>query len=257
LPFAQTFSDYQNTLTPLSRLNGFLPQEPHEFQYYGWDSYKTRGCECDPQYGDVDCSKRMCQFGNDIMDQRDDLTTPVKYQTQMLTFMADAPSSQFNLDDRTFALTFKSKLNETFTTMPINYYSYSGGIGGTDGLHSFVLAVQEALEKLPNRVIDKVEVHGAVDSANFVHLNVTFVGENVQGPQNLLTVRSYLCGDGCTPKLSGLELKVTHQNITEIIESDYNSYECGRRGKCDYNTGLCSCFAGYSGLSCSTIACLV
>jgi hypothetical protein len=112
LPFGAVPADYPTS--------SFYPQEPHEFTYYNWDNYKTRGCVCDPEYGDVDCSKRLCQYGNDIMDQRPDLLTPVKYQTQKLMFVAD--TSQAANADKTFALTFKSKLNETFTTNPIKFY---------------------------------------------------------------------------------------------------------------------------------------
>jgi len=118
--------------------------------------------------------------------------------------------------------------------------------------------VESALEELPNRVIDNVDVHAYSNAySQQLFLNISFVGEYVQGPQHLLTVEDISCRDGCTPQLTGLELKVSTQNITEVEEADFNSYECGRRGKCDYTTGLCSCFAGYTGLSCSTIACLV
>ncbi len=259
LPFAQVPADYTNLA--IKKGGNFLAQDAQTYHYYGWDNYKTRGCECDPEYGDVDCSKRLCQFGTDIMDQRDDLLSPQKYQVQKLVFQADNGDS-FSNTDKTFALTFKSKLNETFTTLPINFYSPTGGLNtangfSSDGLHEFVLDIQNGLERLPNRVIDKVEVHAAVDASSQIHVNITFVGDNVQGPQNLVTVRSYLCGDGCSPKLSGLELQVSTQNITELLLSDFNSYECGRRGKCDYTTGVCQCFAGYTGLSCSTVACLV
>jgi len=116
--------------------------------------------------------------------------------------------------------------------------------------------VESALEELPNRVIDNVDVHSSVFQSR-LFLHISFVGEYVQGPQNLLTVLDISCRDGCTPQLTGLELQVATQNITEVLEADFNSYECGRRGKCDYTTGLCSCFAGYTGLSCSTISCLV
>jgi len=111
--------------------------------------------------------------------------------------------------------------------------------------------------QLPNRVIDRVEVHGKMMTATQAQLNITFVGDNVQGPQHLITVKSYQCGDGCTPQLTGLELFPGTNNVTEVMLSDFNSFECGRRGKCDYSTGLCTCFAGYTGLSCNVITSLV
>jgi len=227
-----------------------LIEDPETFTYYQWDGSKTRGCFCDPEYGDVDCSKRMCQYGTDVMDQRQDMLVAGKYQVQKITFVPDA-ATNINAH-QTFALTFTSRLNETFTTLPIVYYDVAVDF------HAFVLQVQRALEGLPNKVIDKVEVQGALNSGtNAVTLNITFVGDNVQGPQHLISVRDILCGDGCSPKLSGLMLHPSTNNVTEMQLSDYNSYECGRRGKCDYTSGLCTCFAGYTGLSCNVITSLV
>ena len=100
---------------------------------------------------------------------------------------------------------------------------------------------------------------------NAMYLNITFTGENVQGPQNLITVKHIKCDDGCTPKLTGIDLWSNTMNVTDISGggtptdtiTDYNSYECGRRGKCDYSSGICECFSGYTGLSCGTITSLV
>jgi len=196
----------------------------------------------------------MCPYATDIMDQRPDMLVTGKYQVQQIYFEADA-QSYGNLAEQTFALTFKSKLNETFTTIPIVFKAASLGF------HDFVLDIQTALESLPNRVIDKVEVQASKSAGNgllnVVVVNISFVGDFVQGPQNLLTVESYLCGDGCTPKITGLQLAPKTQNVTEYQISDYNSFECGRRGKCDYSTGICSCFAGYTGVSCNVITSLV
>jgi hypothetical protein len=287
----------------------FLSQDAHTFTYRGWDRHKTRGCICDPEYGDVDCSKRMCPYGTDIMDQRNNLNKRGQYEVQTIIFEARGSTGVDtglvgDLNQKTFALTFKSQLNETFTTNPIVFNVATG-----DDLHDFVLDVEQALESLPNRVIDDVKVNaailttGATPSISAVRLNITFSGEHVQGPQNLLTVRAYKCGDGCTPKLTGLELEPNRQFVSvgfvdrwggnvglatggyypslkatlespgnagayssEFIDankniglamSDYNSYECGRRGKCDYSTGICGCFAGYTGIACGTVTALV
>jgi hypothetical protein len=265
MPFQQTPMQYDD--------GSFLAQKAHTFasSYVKWDADKTRGCVCDPEYGDVDCSKRMCMYGNDIMDQRDNLNNARSYHTQHILFVADSATFADQLEGKTFALTFTSKLNETFTTMPIVMKPNTNP--ANEDFRDFMKDVEFALESLPNNVIDDVHVAGALyqttdgnegfvvghqtDSTNSVYLNITFTGENVQGPQNLLTVKHILCEDGCTPKLTGLELHATTEKVFELSLADYNSFECGRRGKCDYSTGICECFSGYTGLSCGTITSLV
>jgi len=205
------------------------------------------------------------------MDVRNNLLVTGKYQVQQIEFIADGTATSTiygnSLQGQTFALTFKSRLNETFTTIPIVFDN------SAVGFHDFITDIQLALESLPNGVIDKVVVQGGSASTKWsgfetaagvgslgtpsTFVNISFVGDNVQGPQHLLTVKSIVCGDGCTPKLSGLELAPKQQNVTELQLSDFNSYECGRRGKCDYTSGLCSCFAGYTGANCNTITALV
>jgi len=282
--------------------------------YYSWDAGKTRGCVCDATYGDVDCSKRLCPYGTDVLDVRMDLNAAAKYQVQELVFVANDQNwedstgastgiSQFSagiyspgMKSQTFALTFRSRLNETFTTIPIVFDPVD--------LNDFVHDIQVALLSLPNRVIDGitvaagrylstaltydtnsyptgqgVNVASVSDTAaldgnpftyattghsvtrNEIRVNITFTGPAVQGPQHLIEIQSYECQSGCTPKLTGLQLQTRanhlQSNVTEIGLSDFNSYECGRRGKCDYSTGLCACFLGYTGDNCNTLSTLV
>jgi len=258
----------------------FFNTEPwNTFPYYQWDKFKSTACVCDPEWGDFDCSKRMCPYGTDAMDHRNDLTRPSRYQIQSIELFANSPVSDYTTattawgttgtaaskgasslidtsltaasSPRTFALTFKSKLNETFTTQPIVM------VAQHTHFHEFILSVKNALQALPNKVIDKVDVAGDTNGIDLVHLNITFSGDNVQGPQYLLAVQSASCGAGCTPLVSGLELRNQWETILEVQNSDFNSFECGRRGKCDYTSGLCQCFEGYTGIACNTITALV
>ena len=96
-----------------------------------------------------------------------------------------------------------------------------------------------------------------------MQIEVEFNGAGVQGTQNLLMVEMNECGDGCMPKVNGLNLVSAGfgANVTSFVSekmtADYNAYECGRRGKCDYDTGLCECFHGYGGETCGVQIALV
>ena len=269
MSFGATWTDYS--------IQGFHT-DPKTFEFSSWDAGKTRGCVCDATYGDIDCSKRMCPYGNDILDVRDDLTTGIKYQVQDLIFVANENRTAYAatpadnvrpIHGETFALTFTSVLNETFTTIPIVF--------DTEDTEDMKVDIQLALLSLPNRVIDGVSVtvtKGSTDMirdddaniadlvvTDMVTVSVTFTGPSVQGPQHFLEVHDYECSSGCTPKITGLSLNYKYDyfnsNITETTLADWNSYECGRRGKCDYETGLCQCFSGYFGDNCNTLTTLV
>jgi len=341
LTYGATWNDYTDMTSSTSQNVGsvsLFSDFAKTFPYTLWDKTKSRRCTCDATYGDLDCSKRLCPYGTDVLDTKDDTfygLSEQKYQEQTI-LLASLSSSISDLASKSFALTFKSRLNETFTTIPIVIDLSIPG--------NFANDIKLALMTLPNGVIDGVSVvvdnnegansasinqindlyntglsaggsnpkdtvyftqdgtargndgswsasnpnHikmsgqnrplinvGSVSSASNNHRRLTlkaaaayltikirFTGSAVQGPQHLLIVEDYLCGDGCTPKLTGLPLETRQtQNIwstiVEVTQSDYNSFECGRRGKCDYTTGLCQCFAGYIGDNCNTLTTLV
>jgi len=237
------------------------------------------GCECDPLWTDADCSRRMCPKGTDILHERTNTGDTLEFQEQTIAFNmptntgpdegGEVWDALSDLAGTSFAITFKTTLNETFTTYPIIFTS-GRAIADIAG------DIELALEALPNGVIDDVEVTGSVatvaisetegaglpfsgDQYLQISFVVTFQGATVQGPQNLLSIVDYTCGTGCTPKLVGIPLrdKFPLSYVKETMAADYNNYECGRRGKCDYESGLCTCFDGYTGESCAVQTALI
>lgn len=245
-----------------------------------WDFHKAMACSCDPGYIDVDCSRRMCPKANDVMDERLNIADEMKYQIQNITLYAAGRAGSGNNSEinefqgKSFALTFTSTLNESFTTVPLNISADASVTTVENTLASHITA---ALKGLPNKVITNVNVNTTLGYQTieltkkdiaFLNIEVEFVGASVMGPQNLLTVEAEKCWDGCTPKITGLDLLSTISGggqdlgqdlsfVTEKQAADYNNYECGRRGKCDYDKGLCECFEGFTGEACSIQTALV
>jgi hypothetical protein len=224
------------------------------FEYSAYDINHLRGCYCDAEYIGADCSQRMCPFSNDVMDRNDNQLRDVNINVQRIKITHEGDIDLVN--GKTFALRFRSRLNETYTTIPI---VFNPSDPGTMATH-----IKSALLTLPRQVVSDIQVHaddnyvaGSSTPDTFV-ANVTFIGEGNQGFQHLMEFENVPCADGCTPMLSGLDLYPTTStiaasftaNITEIVGGDLNSYECGRRGKCDYETGICECFSGFTGEFC-------
>jgi len=174
-------------------------------------------------------------------------------QVQTIT-LYDKSSTNANFASQSFAIQFTSKLNVVAVTQPIMWSTVDSTLASY---------IESALERLPNQLIDDVSV--SVDSSNDslgVKISVTFVGLAVQGKQHPLEILVQPCGDGCTPKITGLtNLQTTsdiHKSFVAITNDEsFPDYVCGRRGKCDQYSGLCDCFEGFTGETCNVLTSLV
>lgn len=228
-----------------------------------WDVDRARACVCDGGWTGISCMERMCPMGNDIMDvipTFDETATSGMAgfgnevaQVQKIT-LYDVNNDNSNFASKSFALQFTSKLNETYATQPIAWSTTPGTLEGY---------VEEALENLPNKVIDDVgvTVDFATDTTAAI-IEVTFKGSSVHGKQHKLEVLADKCEEACTPRITGLDnLRTTDtlilSNVQIATAGSFNSYECGRRGKCDFQTGICQCFEGFTGDTCSILTALV
>ena len=210
-----------------SLVNYGFKSDAKTFDYRNWDVKKARGCVCDATYGDIDCSKKMCPYGTDVLDFRLNSVYDANYQIQKIKF--NSLSTIDKLATRTFALQFVSKLNETFSTIPIVFPDVTGATAEADDLAK---DIELALLQLPNRVIDGVSVSylnqaGSKAAAVNTHVSfnvlITFTGASVQGPQHPLVVLADECQRGCTPKIDGLNLE-TRVTVSATSATTQGSY---------------------------------
>lgn len=215
-------------------------------EYVAWDAFKVYGCLCDGDFNNV---KRR-------VDEVQEVKTDATGGDFTLTFDTSDCDHCF--------------IQDTDTTPAIDHDASAED-------------VETALEALVN--IDDVTVTFSEDGADSIW-TITFVGDRVQGNVPLLVLddtgltgggahgvtliqdgQSPLCwlqpstcggsGFGYTGSdCSLLKCKIGYDPMDGWVEetnSGRETYECSRRGRCDYATGLCKCFDGYSGDDCSTI----
>jgi len=276
--------EFGNVLPPTQKRGVSLSKRTTMFEPQlsrSWEYHKVRACMCDPQWTDHDCSRRMCPRSNDVMDHREDLTDQPLLQKQEMHLIAGGPfgsglnASMLEFFDGTFSLIFVSLLNETYYTRPLRLdrTSFDGVWAGSweKVAESIAMDIEDALLELPNKVIDQISVEVSFNSTSFslglyreMIIKFTMTGETLVGRQNLFAIDTEEClYPGCAPKLEGLNLISFEgsgapsflENISSWVDetqvTDFNSYECGRRGQCDYKTGLCECFEGFTGPACT------
>ena len=147
----------------------------------------------------------MYSSGTNVIDANDHSTESNAFHVQELTFIADDLSTSDPRHRRShaspyvavkmFALKFTSRMNETFTTMPI--------VMNPLNLPKLSNDIMLALLQLPNRVIDGVQVYsnqsaqpiGQITPSgrvyhSIVNSYVTFTGPSVKGVQHMLSIQS-------------------------------------------------------------------
>jgi len=228
----------------------------HDLTYL-WDMDKTMGCKCDPLWTDVDCSRRMCPRSNYAL--YNNFNTDPEVQTITI--------SNYTAQHSQFALTFRSRLNEEFTTTMLDAstladnYNTGGSINATKDL------VENALEKLPNFVLKDVAVSidymvdqntadGVYDT---LHIYVTFAGDQTTGDQYQLECITRECTAGCYPVITtGIGEPVdTSCTVSQNFTASSSNIECSGRGTCNYENGICECYEGYTDEACGTQTALV
>ena len=125
------------------------------FTYGLWDAEKSMACSCDPGYGGIACSERVCPFGDDPLTKA--RTSPEKDQADEIQYI-DLYSDVGPFSGKIF-LKYTDYYGKQWHTDKIGVAVIPSGISNPDySATDMQTATKAALENLPNNVIGNVDV---------------------------------------------------------------------------------------------------
>jgi hypothetical protein len=179
-----------------------------------------------------------------------------------------------------FALTFRSTVNEEFTTKALNAYNLTeevlesalgslpnkavgwASVSVFRNLSKFNATAYDQRWSLPTKLYDRefpfnpLEKNYTWYDTDLVIL-ITFASAATSGDQYALECNTQYCGAGCQPVMTqALGLR---KGSECVVVNDYEpaiavNWECSGRGECDHTSGVCSCFQGYTDEYCSSLS---
>lgn len=230
--------------------------------YYGWEMEKYYKCKCDKGWTGVDCSERECPKGADPFE------TPAKnYYTYYIKRNVD---HRFVLDDFD---------GVTYQTVPIVKREKACDASISSGqIADFKTEIERALRGMPPFSQATVSVEcgtyplgttAPTDPTNddrFYNYKVTITLDYIDSAllrTAKLSIETRGYETGSLPAYDWSVAEEYKQN-DQTSNRDYPflllnmgyediTYECSRKGLCNYETGECQCFGGYYGVACENI----
>lgn len=230
--------------------------------YYGWEMEKYYKCKCDKGWTGVDCSERECPKGTDPYE------SPSK--NYYIYYMKVNVQHRFILQDFD---------GVTYETVPILHRTDACDSKVSSGqLADFRTEIERALRGMTPFAQASVSVECGVyplkytgdgnTPANYgegyykVTVTLDYIDSALLRTAKLMIETRGMNGNAEIYKWSvATEYKYDTQatpksdypNLVLYMGYEDITYECSRKGICNYSSGECSCFGGYYGVACENI----
>lgn len=205
-----------------------------------WDKYKQHKCVCDRGWEGLTCSKKICPRGDYVMTILPNFEEELSgCDVQEIVF------ENFTVGEM-FTLSFENFERDSKKTHPIEFSGNASGMAR---------AIKLALQALPNEILPSVTVLAGNLSNSDVRVRVVFSDPHNSGLQNLLECNTVAPSGFCSAGMQPMMLPGTGksgclvQHLLAVDELNEN-IECGGRGHCDRNKGICMCNVGTYGEAC-------
>lgn len=250
-----------------------------------WDYDKIVGCNCDFGYNGDACQNEMCSRGDDPLSPT---TTKEKYTITLQNDATLADSTSATVSPSPFKNANHGGIaSESGGVVPGGFeFEYYGrkvniafiagdtSVAATNAANAATLSMRlkqamESLDTIKQVTIedlsyDVVGDQSAYDRGMTFTLTIDKLGSKlfrVDGngggmyfkPDGRLNMRCLTGGDGTALSTAC----VTAETVTVVKKGLYEHKECSGRGICDYTSGTCKCFSGFTSDACDVQSALV
>jgi hypothetical protein len=259
------------------------------FTYNHWDSDKSQMCVCDSGFTGHDCSMRSCPLGRDPLvaassicgnepcraevqalyiklkvaaaSNPDPLTIRFGYQDKYGVNPARTLfSNPLTLDAGQTAFAYREQISRAFNTFPNNILanvniSVSAAEDGVTGalvntMYPQMQALSDANDIIEFKIDFGLGPQGDVEPVSVHYVSGALATFDFGSVHDVSGARASVTGTSAQTPAAGAFFSTVADQL-EPLNGNTPYTECSNRGICDHAAGVCDCFTGYFGPSCT------
>lgn len=261
----------------------------NSFNYNHWDADKSQICVCDPGFTGHDCSLRTCPLGRDPLMTADSVcgNAPCQSEVQALYIKQKVAASSnpdpltirfgyqdkyganpsrtlfsrpITLDAGLTAFAYRQQISMAFNSFPnnvlanVNVTVSAVEDGPTaakvDTIYPHMQSLTDANDILEFKLDFAMGPQGDVSAVSVHYVTGSLATFDIGSVHNVAGARAAVAGTNAqTPTAGAFFTAVADQLMP--VNGNTPFMPCSNRGICDHSSGICNCFTGYFGPSCT------